>query len=225
VSPIFSRILQLLVLVIIQGVLLFVSAGSLRWLAGWWYIGMYVIMLALASFVMIPHRREVIEERSKGVKGGKNWDRWLTQLMMIPSLGLLILSGLDQRWNWTLPLPLWLRLLGVLFFAAGYALVLWAMYTNKYFSQVVWIQSERGHVAVTDGPYRIVRHPGYLGMIISLLGAVFILDSLYGLACFILYLILIITRAALEDHTLRAELPGYADFATHTRYRLFPGFW
>jgi hypothetical protein len=45
---------------------------------------MYVIMLALASFVMIPHRREVIEERSKGARGGKTWDRWLTQLMMIP---------------------------------------------------------------------------------------------------------------------------------------------
>ena len=224
-SPIFLRILQLIVLVIIQGVLLFVSAGSLRWPAGWWYIGLYVLMLLLASFLMIPNRREVVEERSKGAKGGKTWDRWLTQLMIIPSLGLLVLTGLDQRWNWTQPLPLWLRLSGVVIFILGYALVLWAMYTNKYFSQVVRIQSERGHVAVTDGPYRIVRHPGYLGMTTSMLGAVFILDSLYGLACFLLYLVLIITRAALEDRTLQAELPGYAEYATRTRYRLFPGVW
>ena len=224
-SPIFLRILQLIALVIIQGVLLFASAGSLRWPAGWWYIGLYVLMLLLASFLMIPNRREVVEERSKGAKGGKTWDRWLTQLMIIPSLGLLVLTGLDQRWNWTQPLPLWLRLSGVVIFILGYALVLWAMYTNKYFSQVVRIQSERGHVAVTDGPYRIVRHPGYLGMSTSILGAVFILDSLYGLACFLLYLVLIITRAALEDHMLQAELPGYAEYATRTRYRLFPGVW
>ncbi len=174
---------------------------------------LYVLMLAGASFVMIPHRREVIEERSKGAKGGKRWDQRLTQLMMIPSLGLLALAGLDQRWNWTPPLPLWARLFGGLLFIAGYALVLWAMYTNKYFSQVVRIQKERGHMAVTEGPYRIVRHPGYLGMTTSLLGAVFLLDSLYGLACFILYLILIIMRTALEDQTLLAELPGYPERA------------
>lgn len=224
-SPIFLRILQLLVLVIIQGALLFASAGSLRWTAGWWYIILYVLMLLLASFLMIPSRREVVEERSKGAKGGKKWDRWLTQLMIIPSLGLLVLTGLDQRWNWTEPLPLWLRLSGVVIFILGYALVLWAMYTNKYFSQVVRIQSERGHVAVTDGPYRIIRHPGYLGMTTSVVGAVFVLDSLYGLACFLLYLVLIITRTSLEDRTLQAELPGYAEYAIHTRYRLFPGVW
>lgn len=224
-SPIFLRMIQLLVLVIIQGALLFASAGSFRWSAGWWYIGLYVLMLSLASFVMIPHRREVIEERSKGAKGGRTWDVWLTQLMIIPSLGLLALAGFDQRWNWTPPLPLWIRLLGGFIFIAGYTLVLWAMYTNKYFSQVVRIQSERGHVAVTDGPYRIVRHPGYLGLSTSLLGAVFLLDSIWGLICFAVYMALIFIRAALEDRTLQVELPGYAEYSTRTKYRLIPGLW
>jgi protein-S-isoprenylcysteine O-methyltransferase Ste14 len=224
-SPILLRILQLLVLVLLQAVLLFVSAGTLGWSAGWWYIGLYVFMLSAASFVMIPHHREVIEERSKGAKGGKRWDYWLTQLMIIPSLGLLVLAGLDQRWNWTPPLSIWVRLFGGLLFIAGYALVLWAMYANKFFSQVVRIQTERGHVAVTDGPYRIVRHPGYLGMTTSMLGAVFMLDSLFGLACLILYLLLIILRTRREDQTLQAELPGYPEYAARTRSRLIPGLW
>lgn len=224
-SPIFRRILQLLVLVFLQATLLFVSAGSLCWSAGWWYIGLYVVMLFLASFVMIPHRREVIEERSKGIKGGKSWDLVITRLMSIPTLGLLILAGFDERWGWTPPLSLTLRLFGVVAFCIGYALVLWAMYVNQYFSQTVRIQSERGHAAVTDGPYRIVRHPGYLGMSTSMLGAVFMLDSLWGLVCFVLYMALVITRTALEDRTLRAELPGYAGYATRTRFRLFPGLW
>jgi len=87
-SPILSRIIQLLGLVVVQAALLFVSAGSLRWSAGWWYIGLYVLMLFLASFVMIPQRREVIEERSKGTAGGKSWDLRITRLMAIPALGL-----------------------------------------------------------------------------------------------------------------------------------------
>jgi protein-S-isoprenylcysteine O-methyltransferase Ste14 len=145
--------------------------------------------------------------------------------MIFPTLGTLVVAGLDKRWGWTPPLPLWLRIAGGLLFAAGYALVLWAMYTNKYFSQVVRIQSERGHVAVTDGPYRFIRHPGYFAMLASLLGAVFLLDSLYGLICYIVYMTLVVTRTTLEDRTLRLELPGYAKYASRTRYRLFPGVW
>jgi protein-S-isoprenylcysteine O-methyltransferase Ste14 len=224
-SPILRRILQLLVLVLLQAALLFLSAGTVRWPAGWWYIGLYVLMLSCASFIMIPNRREVVEERSKGAQGGKRWDRWLTRLMIIPSLGLLVVCGLDYRWSWTPPLPLWLRLTGGLLFVAGYALVLWAMYTNKFFSQTVRIQTERGHAAVTNGPYRTIRHPGYLGMTVSMLGAVFLLDSLWGLACFLLYLALIVTRTALEDRALQAELPGYKEYATRTLYRLLPGIW
>jgi protein-S-isoprenylcysteine O-methyltransferase Ste14 len=209
----------------LQAALLFISAGSVRWLAGWWYIGLYILMLAGASFVMLPTRREVVEERSKGTKGGKAWDLYLTRLMIIPSFGLLIVSGLDERWGWTPPLQTWIRLLGVSFFLLGFMLVLWAMYTNKYFSQTVRIQTERGHTAVTSGPYRLVRHPGYLGMIISLLGAVFILDSLWGITCFAFYLAVIITRTAFEDRTLQAELPGYREFTQKTKYRIIPGVW
>lgn len=224
-SPILKRISQLLVLVILQAAVLFASAGSLQWAAGWWYIGLYIAMLLLASVIMLPNRMEVVAERSKGTSGGKSWDLWITRLLAIPTLGLLVLAGLDQRWNLTPPLPLWGRLFGALAFGAGYAIVLWAMYSNEYFSQVVRIQSERGHVAVTGGPYRFVRHPGYLGMILSMLGAVFLLDSLWGLVCFALYLGLIVTRTALEDRTLRAELPGYSEYLTHTKYRLIPGLW
>jgi protein-S-isoprenylcysteine O-methyltransferase Ste14 len=224
-SPLFRRILQLLALVLLQAVILFISAGTVFWPAGWWYIGLYVVMLAAASFIMIPNRREVIEERSKDTQGGKRWDQWLTRLMIIPSLGLLVVCGLDYRFEWTAPLPPWLRLTGGLLFVGGYAIVLWAMYTNKFFAKIVRIQTERGHAAVTDGPYRTIRHPGYLGMTLSMLGAVFVLDSLYGLTCFALYLILIVFRTTLEDRTLRAELPGYKEYATRTRYRVLPGIW
>ena len=224
-TPVFRRIMQLLGLVVIQAFLLFVSAGSLLWSAGWWYVGLYIAMLGVASFIILPNRVEVVEERSRGTSGGKTWDLLITRLMIIPTMGLLILAGLDQRWNLTPPLSPWLRLFGGLLFIAGYALVVWAMYVNKYFSQVVRIQKERGHTAVTQGPYRIVRHPGYLGMTTSLLGAVFLIDSLWCLVCFALYVILIVIRTTLEDRTLLLELQGYVEYAAHTKYRLIPGLW
>jgi protein-S-isoprenylcysteine O-methyltransferase Ste14 len=224
-SPVISRIFQLLGMVLVQAILLFGCAGTLEWSAGWWYTGLYLAMLVAASLIMLPGRTEVIAERSRGARGARTWDLWVTRLVAIPTLGLLALAWLDQRFGWTPPLPAWCRLLGALAFMAGYALVVWAMYANRFFSQVVRIQTERGHVAVTDGPYRIVRHPGYLGMILSMIGSVFLLDTLWGLICFVLYLALVITRTILEDRTLLAELPGYVEFATRTRYRLFPGLW
>lgn len=224
-SPILRRILQLLVLVALQAVLLFISAGTMNWPNAWWYLGIYFGMLALAAVVMIPRRPEVIAERARGTEGAKPWDRWITRLVGIPSLGLLVLTGLDERFDWTSPLPLWVFLLGILLFVLGYLLVLWAMYSNPFFAQVVRIQTERGHTAVSDGPYRIIRHPGYAGMLISFLGCVFILDSLHGLFLYIFYAALVILRTALEDRTLRAELAGYAAFAAQTRYRLIPGLW
>ena len=224
-SPVWSRALQLFELAVIQAVILFVSAGTLCWAAGWWYIGLYVFLLVIGAGVLIRDRTDVIAERSKGAAGSKGWDRWVTSLMIMPTVGILALAGLDARWDWTPSLPLWLRLVGGLAFAAGYAVVLWAMYANPYFAQVVRIQTERGHVAVSGGPYRIVRHPGYFGMTLSMLGAVFLLDSLWGLTAFALYAALIAVRTALEDKTLRAELPGYVEFSAHTKYRLIPGVW
>jgi protein-S-isoprenylcysteine O-methyltransferase Ste14 len=224
-SPILRRILQLLVLVALQALLLFVSAGTIRWSNAWWYLGLYMGMLVMASFILIPSRPEVIAERGKGTQGGKPWDLWITRLISIPSLGLLILAGLDERFGWTSPLPLWALILGVVLFTIGYAIVLWAMYSNRFFSQIVRIQTERGHTAVTGGPYRIVRHPGYAGMLTTFLGCIFILNSLYGLFLYLLYAILVIVRTSLEDRTLQTELPGYAEYAIHTRYRLIPGVW
>ena len=222
-SPILLRVMQMVFAILIQAGLLFGTAGSLRWQAGWWYVGLYLLMLGVATFILLPNRKAVVEERSKGAKGGKRWDYWLTRAMMISSFGVLVVAGLDQRLGWTSPLPGWLRTLGGCLFLAGYAFVVWAMYTNEFFSQTVRIQTERGHVAVTDGPYRIVRHPGYLGMSTSMLGSVFLLDALYGLACLAPYLVLIVIRTALEDRTLQAELPGYAEYAAHTKFRLIPG--
>ena len=78
---------------------------------------------------------------------------------------------------------------------------------------------------MTGGPYRFIRHPGYAGMLVSALGGVLLLRSTWALIPYVLYLVMVILRTALEDRTLQVELSGYADYARRVRYRLLPGVW
>jgi protein-S-isoprenylcysteine O-methyltransferase Ste14 len=107
----------------------------------------------------------------------------------------------------------------------GYALFLWAMACNAFFAEGVRIQTERGHAVVTNGPYGFVRHPGYVGAILSQVSTPFLLGSPWALIPSIASGVLYVVRTCLEDQTLRQELPGYAEYTQHTRYRLLPGVW
>jgi protein-S-isoprenylcysteine O-methyltransferase Ste14 len=107
----------------------------------------------------------------------------------------------------------------------GYALFLWAMACNAFFSEGVWIQTERGHSVTSNGPYRYVRHPGYVGAILSQVSTPFLLGSPWALIPSVASGVLYMVRTYFEDKTLREELPGYQEYAQQTRYRLLPGVW
>jgi protein-S-isoprenylcysteine O-methyltransferase Ste14 len=109
--------------------------------------------------------------------------------------------------------------------AVGYGLAAWAMDANAYFSTVVRIQSERGHTVCRSGPYRFVRHPGYVGYTLQALGMPFLLGSLWALLPALVMAVAMVIRTVLEDRTLQAELPGYREYAQEVRYRLVPGIW
>ena len=100
---------------------------------------------------------------------------------------------------------------------------MWALAENRFFSSVVRIQTDRGHVVCDTGPYRIMRHPGYAGNILPLLGIVLALGSLWTIIPAVVALVIAIVRTALEDQTLQEELPGYREYAQRVRYRLLPG--
>jgi protein-S-isoprenylcysteine O-methyltransferase Ste14 len=97
--------------------------------------------------------------------------------------------------------------------------------SNKFFSDVIRIQMDRGHTVVSRGPYQYVRHPGYIGMISYALATPFLLDSPWALIPGGLMALLVIIRTVVEDRTLLAELDGYKEYAQQTRYRLLPVIW
>jgi protein-S-isoprenylcysteine O-methyltransferase Ste14 len=105
------------------------------------------------------------------------------------------------------------------------ALLIAAMRTNRFFSAVVRIQQERGHQVISSGPYSLIRHPGYAGMITAIPFSALALGSWLGVALAVAYAALIVRRVVFEDAFLQRNLPGYRDYATRVRYRLIPGAW
>lgn len=211
---------------VVFGAIPFLAAGRLDWLAGWAYLGMNALTQVLTAIVLLPRRPDVLAERSRVREGTKGWDRFLAPaVVIVGALVVLITAGLDARFGWTAPVGvgLWGLALGLAFCCQMF--VLWAMASNPFFATTVRIQDDRGHSVVSGGPYRLVRHPGYLGSVLYNLSIPLALGSIWTFLPALLTIVLLVVRTGLEDITLRAELPGYQNYAAAVRYRLFPGVW
>ncbi len=205
--------------------ILFICAGDLGWWQAWVY-SVLVFAAGIAGRILAERRHPGLlaeRVRSESIRDAKPWDKVLAPLMAV-SIGfpMVIVAGLDHRFGWSAAFPAWVNLLGFVMVAFGYAFACWALVENRFFSGVVRIQAERGHVVCDSGPYRIVRHPGYAGNILPLPGIVLGLSSLWTLIPAAAALIIIVTRTVLEDRTLQAELPGYREYARRVRYKLIP---
>ncbi|GAI03570.1 unnamed protein product [marine sediment metagenome] len=173
--------------------------------------------------VVIPS--EVIEERGRKKENVKKWDKILTTINSFPYIGIYILSGLDYRFNWSINFNISIHIEGLFFFILGAMIFTWSMISNKFFSTMVRIQTEREHRVVTTGPYKIIRHPGYVGFILMSLATPISLGSLYGLIMSGFVVVILIIRTALEDRTLKNELTGYLEYSKKVKYRLVPFIW
>ncbi len=195
------------------------------WSGGWLYLGLVVFIQVLTALILVPRSPDLLIERSQMNAGVKYWDIALAVLMGYSSVFMALAAGLESR-RGTLPVGLDAgALIAVAVALLGTLLTLWAMCANRFFSGIVRIQQERGHSVASGGPYQVVRHPGYVGMLIFTLSAPLMLGSTWSAYVALLVVILTIVRTALEDRTLQRELPGYAEYARSVRYRLLPGIW
>jgi protein-S-isoprenylcysteine O-methyltransferase Ste14 len=208
-----------------MGVALFWSAGRIIWWQAWAALGVMAVWLAVTGYISIYIQPGLLEERVHPPKGAKKWDRALLTGIRLSQLARYILAGFDQRYHWTDGFPLAIEVIALVFCLAGYALFEWATASNAFFSHIVRIQTDREHSVVSSGPYRYIRHPGYLGAIFTEIGLAVLLGSWWGLAAGGICAVLFIIRTVLEDHTLQAELPGYSEYAHQVKFRLIPGIW
>lgn len=202
------------------GLCLFLLAGTWRdpWL--WAY-------LAVFSLVMLTGLALIGEDlaRERFSPPAPSADRLSLRAIRLVGLAHLVIGALDSgRFHWT-PVAEPLRLFGLIGFAVSFGLIVGAMASNRFFSAVVRIQSDRGHHVVDRGPYGIVRHPGYAGMIVAIPCSGLALGSWISVVLALVYSALIVRRVLFEDRFLHANLAGYPEYASRVRYRLVPGAW
>ena len=147
--------------------------------------------------------------------------RWVR----LTALATVIVAPLDLRFHWSAPMPDALRIAAIVGSLAAFLFCFQAMLTNNFFSSVIRIQAERGHRVVDAGPYAVIRHPGYAGMIAGVPLMSIALGSWWGLISASVYSLLILNRVTVEDRFLRENLPGYIEYTTRVRSRLLPGVW
>ncbi len=143
------------------GGLLFLSAGSIAWTPGWIFLG--VSFLALAVSVVIIRRLNpiILRARSRFQPGTKTWDLRLVSVVLVAAVAIMPVAAFDAGWlSWS-SLPIWAFAVGYTLYLAGFAITAWAQVVNEFFEPDVRIQTERHHRVIENGPYAIVRHPGY----------------------------------------------------------------
>jgi protein-S-isoprenylcysteine O-methyltransferase Ste14 len=205
--------------------ILFVSAGRINYWQGWLFTAISLFSLCLNSLV-VKNKEELAAERSELKPGTKSWDKKLLGLSAVILIITYIVCGMDAgRFGWS-PEFLWgLTLVGAALILSGEFIFLAAQYENKFFSSLNRIQTDRGHRVCDTGIYRVVRHPAYVGNIITAIGIPLILGSLWGLIPSAAAIILTIVRTSFEDRMLYNELGGYREYTSRTRYRLIPYIW
>ena len=218
--------IRLIAVYLLIPLLLFVCGGDFSWWQAWVYSLLFVAA-SIGGRIWAERRHPGLtteRQNTEKIKSAKAWDKVLAPLMALSVVfPLVIVAGLDHRRGWSPEFPLWLIVHGFILISLGYAFAMWAFIENRFFSSMVRIQTDRGHVVCDSGPYRIVRHPGYAGNILPLLGIVLALGSVWTLIPAMAALIITVIRTTLEDRTLQDELPGYRDYARRVRYRLIPG--
>ena len=211
-----SRVVMLL--------MLFLISGNWSWLGAWIMLFFALFSIILIHLIVVKPNPGLYNERGAKHSNTKKWDTILLPIYGLCGYLVLIIASLDERFQWS-ALPAYFIGVGIFFMILTCVITTTAMYSNAFFSSTVRIQAERGQTVVDQGPYRIVRHPGYLGGICFYFGCGFLLNSIWVFIPIVLIILILSIRIRLEENTLQNELPGYKEYMQKVRYRLFPGIW
>jgi protein-S-isoprenylcysteine O-methyltransferase Ste14 len=201
--------------------MLFIPAGSLKYWQAWSYIAIIFVPMIFFTFYFLKRDPALVERRLESqeqVPAQKKIMKWASLIF----LAGFVVPGFDFRFGWS-HVPLWLTVFSQFASLAGYLITFWVLRTNSFASRTIRVEKEQ--TVVSSGPYRMVRHPMYSGAAIMLIFTPLALGSYWALPLFLLVLPMIVFRLLNEEEILHHELPGYAEYSHHTRFRLIPYLW
>ena len=216
-----EAIIKYLLGVILVGLLIFLPAGTIRYVNGWIFMVILFVPMFVVGVVMMVKNPKLLKERLDSKEKQKE------QKLIIKLSGLMfivgfVLAGLDFRFHW-LNVPMWISYVFSFIFLLAYIMYAEVLRENATLSRVVKV--EVNQKVVDKGLYGVIRHPQYSASIILFLAMPLVLGSLVSFFIFLLYPILIVSRIINEEKILENELEGYEDYKNKVKYRLIPFVW
>lgn len=209
---------------LVVAAVLFFSAGDFGWIEAWTMLGVLFVCvfvnLVVLGFVNPGILVEQLEHREAA-----GWDVALMFAGAALWLAALAVAGFQERQVWGPQLPRWVMIVGLAAIVVGNVFFVLAAAVNRFFTRWVRVCNDTGHEVTSGGPYRLVRHPGYLGWILVSLGVPPALGSVWAWVPMAGVVLLIVVRTVIEDGMLQRELPGYKEYCAKTPYRLVPKVW
>ena len=206
---------------LIVGALLFIPAGTIKFLGAWLFLGLLFLPILILGIVLFFKSPELLEKRLD-VK-----EKESTQKGVVAASGLVfllgfIVSGLDFRFKWS-NVPTSVVIIAAFVLLVSYALYAEVMRENVYLSRTIEVQQNQK--VIDTGLYGIVRHPMYAVTIWLFLSIPLVLGSFWALLCFIVYVPIIAVRIINEEKVLENGLEGYKEYKKKVKYRLIPFIW
>jgi protein-S-isoprenylcysteine O-methyltransferase Ste14 len=209
---------------LVFGVLIFWPAGTFAYWQGWAFILTFSVCTNIIGLYLAKTDPALLERRLKVGPGAETRpaQKAIISLAFAAFAALFVVSALDKRLGWS-TVPASVSILGDAFVAFGLMIDLRVFQENSYGAST--IESMEGQKVISTGPYALVRHPMYVGVLIMVLGVPLALASYWGLLFLFLNVPILMLRIRDEETMLEQELEGYADYMRHVRYRLIPGVW
>jgi protein-S-isoprenylcysteine O-methyltransferase Ste14 len=206
---------------VVLGVLLFLSAGSLSYWQGWLFWVVFSSAVTLITLYFLKKDPALIERRMKAGPGAeKETSQKIIQVFAtLFFLMLIAFPGIDHRFGWSHLSP-YIVVVGDTLVALGLLLVFYVFRENSYASATIEIAKEQS--VISTGPYRLIRHPMYAGGLLLIFGVPLALGSLWGLLFCLPMTAVIVLRLINEENYLSTNLVGYVEYRAKTRYRLIP---
>jgi protein-S-isoprenylcysteine O-methyltransferase Ste14 len=201
--------------------ILFLPAGTLAYWEAWLYLAVLLIPMFFVFRYLLKHEPQLLERRMQ-VREKEVAQRRIITVASVYFLLVFILPGLDRRWGWS-DVPPWVVLAADLLVMLGYGLFVLVLRENQYASRT--IQVEKGQQVISSGPYEIVRHPMYLGVLLMYLASPLALGSYWALLPALLIVPILAARIVNEEQVLERDLRGYREYKQVTKYRLLPRVW
>ncbi len=217
----FSAIVKFLAGVLLIGLLLFLTAGTMDYPNAWLFMGILFVPMFVAGIVLMIKNPKLLQKRlnAKEKQSEQSLVVKLSGLMFVVGF---ILAALDFRFGW-IPLPAAVSYIAAVVFLAAYLMYAEVLRENTYLSRTIEIQENQK--VIDSGLYGIVRHPMYGATIILFLAMPLVLGSLVSFMVFLFYPLLIAKRIENEEQLLENELEGYAEYKKKVKYRLLPFIW